>query len=104
VPSIYQPRRPRASPLWQIIHHGWDDFLVRYEKHHRKSLGKLPPYSVTTVQSFLRCGDLASGFTRLFHTATATLQDAFRIRLGLPQGRIGAISAVHTFGDSLKIA
>ena len=35
------------------------------EKHHRKSLGKRRPYSVTTVQSFLRCGDLAAGFTRL---------------------------------------
>ncbi|MEJ6642664.1 MAG: transposase zinc-binding domain-containing protein [Akkermansiaceae bacterium] len=56
---------PTGSPLWQLVHHGWDDFLVRYEKHHRKSLGKLRPYSVTTVQSFLRCGDLAAGFTRL---------------------------------------
>jgi hypothetical protein len=35
VPSIYQPRRPRASPLWQIL---------------------------TAVRNFLRCGDLASGF------------------------------------------
>jgi hypothetical protein len=39
----------------------------------------------------------------LFHTAT-TLQDAFRTRLKLPNGRIGAIAALHTFGDSLKIA
>ncbi|MGY8659295.1 MAG: IS91 family transposase, partial [Verrucomicrobiales bacterium] len=170
--SVYQPRHPRASPLWQIIHHGWDDFLARYEKHHRKSLGPLPSSAVATVQSFLRCGDLASGFTRLqctdcgherllaftckgrhfcpschqrrvrstsdwiatavchevphrqfvftiprvlrgifrkrrrlltllFHTATNTLQDAFRTRLNLPQGRIGAIAAVHTFGDYL---
>jgi len=33
--------------------------------------------------------------THLFHTATATLQDAFRTRLGLPHGRIGAIAGVH---------
>jgi hypothetical protein len=65
VPAIYQPRRPRASPLWQIIHHGWDAFLAHYEKFHRKTLGPLRPATVATVQSFLRCGDLASGFTRL---------------------------------------
>ncbi len=28
MPSIYQPRRPRASPLWQIVHHAWGDFLA----------------------------------------------------------------------------
>ena len=170
--SVYQTRRPRASPLWQLVNHGWEDFLANYETNYRKSLGPLPSSAVATVQSFLRCGDLASGFTRLqcpdcgherllaftckgrhfcpschqrrvrstsdwiatsvchevphrqfvftipkvlrgifrkrrhllthlFHTATATLQDAFRTRLGLPQGRIGAIAAVHTFGDYL---
>ena len=25
--SFPQPRRPRASPLWQLIHHTWDQFL-----------------------------------------------------------------------------
>jgi hypothetical protein len=34
VPSIYQPRRPRASPLWQIIHHGWDDYLIFHPHLH----------------------------------------------------------------------
>jgi hypothetical protein len=172
MPSIYQPRRPRASPLWQIVHHGWDTFLANYEQQHRKTLGPLRPNTVATVQSFLRCGDLAAGFTRfhcpdcghekllaftckgrhlcpachqrrvrstsswiaacvchdvphrqfvftiprvlrgifrkrrhllthLFHTATSTLEEAFRTRLNLPDGRIGAVAAVHTFGDYL---
>ena len=34
MPSIYQPRRPRASPLWQIIHHGWDDYLIYHPHLH----------------------------------------------------------------------
>lgn len=55
--SVYQPRRPRASPLLQIIHHGWDAFLTLYEKFHRKSLGPLDPAAVTTVESFLRRRD-----------------------------------------------
>jgi hypothetical protein len=172
VPSIYQPRRSRASPLWQLVHHGWDEFLANYERKYRQSLGPLHPAATGTVQSFLRCGDLASGFTRLhcpdcgherllaftckgrhfcpschqrrvrstsdwiatavchevphrqfvitipkvlrgifrkrrqflthlFHTATETLRDAFRTRLNLPDGKLGAIAAVHTFGDYL---
>ena len=37
----------------------------------------------------------------LFQTATKSLRDAFRARLGLPDGRIAAAAAVHTFGDYL---
>jgi hypothetical protein len=54
-----------TSPLWQLVHHGWNAFLADYESKHRKSLGPLHPAAAATVESFLRCGDLASGFTRL---------------------------------------
>jgi hypothetical protein len=172
VPSIYQPRRPRASPLWQILTAAWDTFLASYEKKHRPTLGPLRPNVFTAVRNFLRCGDLASGFLRfhcsdcgherllaftckgrhlcpachqrrvrqtadwiatavchevphrqfvftipkilrgifrkrrdllhlLFKTATDTLQEIFRTRLNLPDGKLGAIAAVHTFGDYL---
>jgi hypothetical protein len=33
MPSIYQPRRPRASPLWQLVNHGWGSFSADYEKN-----------------------------------------------------------------------
>ena len=62
--SIYQPRRPRASPLWQVVHTAWDDFLARYERHHRAAMGPLRPESVAAVQAYYRCGDLTTGFTR----------------------------------------
>jgi len=39
--------------------------------------------------------------TLLFHTATTTLQEAFRTRLGLPDGRIGAIAGVHTSHEKI---
>ncbi len=64
-PSIYRPRRPRASPLWQIVHHAWDDFLAGYETRHRRIHGPLSPDSIDVVDQFYRCGDLAAGFTRL---------------------------------------
>ncbi len=62
--SIYQPRRPRASPFWQVVHTAWDDFLTSYEKHHQPAMGPLRPESVTAVQAYYRCGDLTTGFTR----------------------------------------
>ena len=43
MPSVHHVRRPRASPLWQIVHHVWDDFLTGYEKHHRRTMGPLRP-------------------------------------------------------------
>jgi hypothetical protein len=172
MPSIYQPRRPRASPLWQLVNHGWGSFSADYEKKHRPILGPLKTDTITTVESFLRCGDLASGFTRLecsdcgherllaftcktrhfcpachqrrvrstsewiagsvchqvphrqivftipkvlrgifrkrrqllpllFQSAIDTLTESFRLQLGLPEGKIGAVAAVHTFGDYL---
>ena len=65
MPSVYQPRRPRASPLWQIVHHAWADFRVGYEHAHRKAHGPLRGDAVAVVDQFYRCGDLAAGFTRL---------------------------------------
>ncbi len=63
---IHYSLHPRASPLWQIVHHAWDDFLGGYEKQQRRAMGPLRPDAVATVRAFLRCGDLAAGFTR-FH-------------------------------------
>ena len=65
MPSVYRPRRPRASPLWQIVHHGWGDFVSDYEATYRKTHGPLREDSVAVVDQFYRCGDLAAGFTRL---------------------------------------
>ncbi len=65
MPSIYRPRRPRASPLWQIIHQGWDEFQEQYETRYRKTHGPLRKDAIEVVEKFYRCGDLAQGFTRL---------------------------------------
>jgi len=65
MPSIYRPRRPRASPLWQVVHHGWKDFVANYEITHRKTHGPLRQDAVDVVDQFYRCGDLAAGFSRL---------------------------------------
>ncbi len=38
--------------------------MATFEKKYRRTMGPLRPESVAAVQSFLRCGDLAAGFTR----------------------------------------
>ena len=65
MPSIYRPRRPRASPLWQVVHHFWSDFVAGYEQRHRPIHGPLRHDAIEVVRQFHRCGDLAAGFTRL---------------------------------------
>ena len=37
----------------------------------------------------------------LFQSAIDILTESFRLQLGLPEGKIGAVAAVHTFGDYL---
>jgi ribosomal protein S27E len=48
-----------------VVHHGWGNFIAQYEMKHRRLLGPLDTRAQGTVQAFMRCGDLASGFTRL---------------------------------------
>ena len=57
--SVYRPRRPRASPLWQIVHHAWDEFIAHYEARHRRTHGPLRKDALAVVDQFYRCGDLA---------------------------------------------
>jgi hypothetical protein len=64
-PSVYRPRTPRASPLWQIVQHSWNEFLAKYESKYRKIHGPLRPFSIEAVEDFFRCGDLSAGFKRL---------------------------------------
>jgi len=49
-PMIFS--KPRASPLWQIVHHGWDAFLAHYEKFSRT--GKIPLWELSRCGNFLK--------------------------------------------------
>jgi ribosomal protein S27E len=57
MPAIHHPRRPRASPLWQVVHHAWDDFLASYETHHRRAVGPLRPDAVAAGFARFHCPD-----------------------------------------------
>ncbi|MCX6874597.1 MAG: hypothetical protein NTW21_12445 [Verrucomicrobia bacterium] len=59
--TIYHPRRPRASPLWQIVTAARETIVVGYEKIHRATMGPLRPNVFAVVRNFLRCGDRGCG-------------------------------------------
>ena len=54
MPAIHHPRRPRALPLWQLVHHAWDDFLATYEIHHRRVWGA-DPLQCPCCQATMQC-------------------------------------------------
>jgi len=61
----YQPRRPRASPLWRCLHENFAAFLTEYEQRHRPRCGELRPIIREVLEKFLDCGDLHQGFARV---------------------------------------
>ena len=52
VPSVYRPRRPQASPLWQIVHHAWNDFLAGDWFRERLDLPDGQLAATAAVQTF----------------------------------------------------
>ena len=63
--SVYHPRDPKASPLWQIFSHHYDDFEKNYAEKFEKQYGFFRPVVSEVVRAYLRCGDLKEGFARV---------------------------------------
>ena len=63
--AIYRPRRPRASPLWQLLDRYFDEFQRVYDERYQKRYGFWRPVIARTVEKFLVCGDLHEGFARV---------------------------------------
>ena len=53
MPSVYPSRRPRPSPLWQLVHHGWEEFPAQHETKHRKN-GTLHPAAMQKAFHFAK--------------------------------------------------
>jgi len=63
--SVYHPREPKASPLWQILDRYYDDFEKSYPEQFEKRYGFFRPVIGESVYGFLKCGDLKQGFARI---------------------------------------
>jgi hypothetical protein len=63
--SLYKPRNPRKTPLWQILTRYFDEFLSAYEDRFQERYGYLSPYVEKVVRRYLRCGIPDFGFARI---------------------------------------
>ncbi len=80
---IYRPRRPRESPLYQLLDRYYDRFERVYDQRYQKRYGFWRPVIWRTVDlaagrrclriKVLACGDLKEGFARGRCTAISPL-------------------------------
>jgi len=63
--TVYRPRLPRESALWQCVQQHFDGFTTEYRASYQTKYGPLRPVVPDVVQRFLKCGDLHEGFARV---------------------------------------
>jgi len=63
--TIYRPRRPRQSPLYQVIERYLPEFERIYNDRYERRDGTWRPVIEEVARKFLRCGDLHFGFARV---------------------------------------
>ncbi len=78
ISGVYHPRRPGDSPLYRLVL----EHFTRFE------------------QVFFLCNRRL--LSLLSAAAAESLRVFFRTVLGLPEGVIGAVLAIQTFGDSTR--
>jgi len=63
--EAYHPRRPQDSPLWNLLHSHFDEFIHAYDARFAKDYGFFRPVVAEVVHDYLECGDLTHGFARV---------------------------------------
>jgi hypothetical protein len=63
--TIYRPRQPRASPLYQVIERFLPRFEQCYDDCYAARYGPWRAVIGDAARAFLRCGDLHFGFARI---------------------------------------
>ena len=62
---FYRPRRPRDSPVHQVLAEHFDEFEQVYAERYQRRYGGFRPAIRKAVDAFLACGDLHQGFARI---------------------------------------
>jgi hypothetical protein len=65
VEAVYNPRKPKASPLYQCISEHFSEFESVYEVRYQDKFGILRHVVREVVYKYLGCGDLRKGFARI---------------------------------------
>jgi hypothetical protein len=63
---VYRPRRPRDSPLFQLVERHLEELLRLWPSRFARPHGPLRPVVERVLREFVRCGLLEHGFARLW--------------------------------------
>jgi len=64
-PSIYRPRNPRASVLYQLMEAHYEDVKACREERFEKRYGFWRGFVDSVVLRYLDCGTVEAGFAKL---------------------------------------
>ena len=76
--QVYQPRNPKASPLWRCVDAHFEEFLQVYSERYQPRYGVLRDVIPEVVGKFLECGDLEKGFARACAARNAAMSSSWR--------------------------
>ena len=63
--KIYRHRSPESSPFFKVVSRYFPEFERIYPKKYETKYGFWRPVIHTSVEKFLKCGDLKEGFARI---------------------------------------
>ncbi len=63
--KIYRHRSPESSPFFKVVSQHFSEFERVYAKKYEAKYGFWRPVIHTSVEKFLKCGDLKEGFARI---------------------------------------
>lgn len=63
--SFYRPRDHEASLFFQVVRDHFDDFERVYPERYQKAYGYWRPVIRSSIDKFVKCGDLKEGFARV---------------------------------------
>jgi hypothetical protein len=63
--GVYEPRNPRASPLFALVEDYYEEFERVYDERYRQQYGPWRKVIGEVLRKFLECGDLNCGFARI---------------------------------------
>lgn len=63
--GVYEPRSPRATPLYALVEGYYEELERIYDDRHQQQYGRWRPVVGEVMCKFLECGDLHRGFARL---------------------------------------
>ncbi len=63
--GVYEPRRPRGSPLYRLLEDHFAEFSTVYDDRFARQYGYWRPVIAEVVEKYLACGILKHGFARV---------------------------------------